>query len=201
MDAIEQLMTEHRLIEKVLGSLETFIGRQGTGEDGGRAAVREYAEFFRNFADACHHGKEEDRLFAKMIEHGFPKEQGPIAVMLMEHDEGRRCVRTLATVGAGQGPLQPGEREEVHRDAAVFISLLREHIQKEDQVLYPMALRAVPPPELDRLAEEFEAFERDVMGEGANERFHALAERLIAAWPPAGMAGAGAACGACGGQK
>ena len=112
--------------------------------------MRGYAEFFRNFADACHHGKEEDRLFAKMVEHGFPKEQGPIAVMLIEHDEGRRCVRILANVGAGPGPLQPGEREEVRRDAAVFISLLRQHIQKEDKVLYPMALQAVPPPEMDR---------------------------------------------------
>jgi hypothetical protein len=37
---------------------------------------------------------------------------------------------------------------------------------------------------MDELAAEFEAFEKKVMGEGAHERFHALAEELIAAYPP-----------------
>jgi hemerythrin-like domain-containing protein len=182
--AIESLMTEHRLIEQVLGSLETFAQNISRGADADRETVREYAEFFKNFADRCHHGKEEDRLFVKMNEYGFPRDFGPIAVMLSDHVEGRNHVRAIATVGAGSGPLTDEERASLVANAQGYIPLLRSHIMKEDNVLYPMALQAVPPSEMERLAEDFESFERDVMGEGAHEHFHALAEKLIQNYPP-----------------
>ncbi len=82
--AIEVLMNEHRLIERVLGSLETFaIGVEG-GLAPERPFVADYAAFFRGFADACHHGKEEDILFQRMIERGFPRETG----LLLENATG-----------------------------------------------------------------------------------------------------------------
>ena len=183
--AIDELMTEHRLILKVLASLETFANQVQQGAAAERETIRGYAEFFRSFADKCHHGKEEDRLFQAMASHGFPREAGPIAVMLAEHVEGREHVGALAGVGSGGGgPLTPAERENVVAHARDFISLLRDHIGKEDNVLYPMALRVIPPSVMDSLHSDFAAFEKEVMGEGAHERFHRLAESLIKAYPP-----------------
>ena len=52
--------------------------------------------FFRLFADACHHGKEEDLLFTELEAQGMPRDAGPIAVMLDEHAQGRALVRTMA---------------------------------------------------------------------------------------------------------
>jgi hemerythrin-like domain-containing protein len=77
--AIEILMGEHRLIEQVLGSLETYVVGIEQGEAPERQTLADYAAFFRGFADACHHGKEEDLLFQRMIERGFPREAGPLA--------------------------------------------------------------------------------------------------------------------------
>lgn len=199
--AVETLMTEHRLIEQVLGSMETFVDRMGRGEEVPRSAVLDYADFLRNFADKCHHGKEEDRLFVRMTEFGFPREYGPIAVMLAEHTESRAHVKALFEVAAESGPLTAEERLQVSKHALAYIPLLRAHIQKEDNILYPMALQSIPPAELDALGESFEEFERKEMGEGTHEKFHALAEALIAAYPPdpAKMA-AGAACMSCAGH-
>jgi hemerythrin-like domain-containing protein len=182
--AFEDLMTEHRLIEQVLGSLETFAVNLANGADASRETVREYAEFFSGFADRCHHGKEEDRLFVKMTEHGFPSEAGPIAVMLSDHVEGRNHVAALATVGGGSGPLGEEEKASVIAHARDYVPLLKSHILKEDNVLYPMAMQALPPAELESLGHDFEVFEREVMGEGAHERFHTLAEKLIQNYPP-----------------
>jgi len=111
--AVETLMTEHRLIEKVLGSLATFSEGLEPGQPGARENVAEYAEFFREFADRCHHGKEEDRLFTVMGDYGFPSDTGPVYVMLQEHELGRSHVRELADVGGGPG--WPGEFEEFDR--------------------------------------------------------------------------------------
>ena len=177
--AIDMLMQEHRVIEKVLGALLAFAERLEQGGQAERATLLEFAEFFRNFADKCHHGKEEDKLFTEMIRHGFPREQGPLAVMYHEHDQGREHVRALAELGGGAGPLAAEEIASAVRHARCFAALLSAHIQKEDTVLYPMSGRFLSSLDYERLAGEFEAFEKEVMGDGAHERYHELAHRLI----------------------
>lgn len=177
--AIDTLTAEHRVIEQVLDSLEAFIDglRPGGGTD--RNLVAEYAEFFREFADRCHHGKEEERLFTLLGEHGLSSQAGPVAVMLHEHDLGRSHVRAFSEVGSGSGPLTAEEVGTVSSHAAEFIPLLRQHIQKEDGVLFPLAERVLGPNDLDRLARQFDEFESGVMGDGAHEALHALADRLV----------------------
>ena len=182
--AIDMLMDEHQVILKVLGSLETLADALEKGEQVERGTVKKYAEFLRNFADQCHHGKEEDRLFVKMIEHGFSKKDGPLAVMLHEHETGRTHVRALMAIGEKSGPLSAAESQEVIKHARSFADLLQSHIVKEDRVLYGMAENVIPAPELKKMAEDFEKFELEVTGEGAHEKWHALAQELIKAYPP-----------------
>ena len=200
-EAIHALMEEHRVIEEVLGALETFADRLDQGEAADRATVADFGAFFRNFADRCHHGKEEDRLFATMVKHGFPGEFGPIAVMLAEHAEGRDHVGALVAIGEGEGPLSQEEKERLVSHCRNYVPLLRAHILKEDNILYPMAEQSLPPGVLEDLAGDFEAFEREVMGDGAHAAFHGLAEKLAAAYPPAKDDGApGKSCFTCAGH-
>ncbi len=182
--AIEILMNEHRVIEQVLASLEAFASRLEDEPDA-RSALRDYGRFFREFADRCHHAKEEDRLFAEMVRHGFPREHGPIGVMLAEHEEGRAHVGALVRAGEGTGPLTAAECDSVRYHVRAYVPLLTAHIYKEDHVLYPMASDAIPAGDMDRLAAGFEEHERLEMGEGAHEELHRLAERLIETYPPA----------------
>jgi len=178
--SVDILMREHRIIESVLASLLTFA-RDVRPED--REEVRRFGEFFSQFADRCHHGKEEDLLFARMRDFGFPADSGPLAVMLSEHVEGRSHVRALRDVGAGSGPLTVDEVKAIKEHTEMYVPLLANHIIKEDRILYPMALRAIPPEALDRLVAEYDAFESSVMGEGEHEQFHRLAALLIEAHP------------------
>ena len=185
---IDTLMREHRFIEKVLGSLWSFVGQLEAGQPDARQRLAEYAEFFREFADRCHHGKEEEQLFEALGEHGFPRNAGPIFVMVGEHNLGRARVRELTAIGAGQGSLTSDEIRQVRESAGAFVPLLGMHIQKEDAILFPAAERALPPEVLDRLANGFEQFEETVIGEGVHERLHALAERLLEEYPAAAAA-------------
>jgi hemerythrin-like domain-containing protein len=182
--AIEVLMNEHRLIERVLGSLETFATELEGGLSPERTLATEYAAFFRGFADACHHGKEEGVLFQRMIERGFPRDTGPIAVMLHEHRLGRQQVGALFQVGEGVGTPAAAEIALLLETAAVFIPLLRAHILKEDRILYPMSERLLTGPEMDAMETEFEAFEKAMREDGSCDRLTALAEKLLASFPP-----------------
>jgi len=182
--AIQILMEEHRRIEQVLGSLETYVVGIEQGLVPERATLADYAAFFRGFADALHHGKEEDLLFQRMLERGMPRQAGPLAVMYHEHTLGRARVKTLRELGAGSGPLAPVEVELAVESSSAFVELLRAHILKEDGILYPMAERLLTGPELDRLETEFETFEKTMRADGSIERFGALADKLLAAFRP-----------------
>jgi hemerythrin-like domain-containing protein len=182
--AIEVLMGEHRLIEQALGSLESYGVALRGGETAARDVIGDYAAFFRGFADVCHHGKEEDILFQRMLERGFPRETGPLAVMYAEHELGRRHVRSLAALAKGAGRMSPEDTTLLLGNVDGFVPLLRLHIQKEDRILYPMALRLLSDSELDAMSVEFEAFEARFRGDGSLDRLTALGERLLARFRP-----------------
>jgi len=179
MDAIETLMNEHRLIERVLDALVAFseeVRRKGTTE---KEELARFVTFVREFADACHHGKEEDILFAAMVDHGFPRSGGPIAVMLHEHDEGRALVRILKVHAEQAAPWSDGERQAIADAASAFSRMLHQHIHKEDAVLYPMAEQHLPPEAMERVAAACERYEDEKTGSGEHERLHALADALV----------------------
>ena len=182
--AIEILMDEHRLIERVLGSLESYVAGIEQGLTPERQALADYAAFFRGFADACHHGKEEDLQFQRMIERGFPRETGPLAVMFHEHVLGRARVAALRELGEAQGPLAPVEVQLAVENGASFVELLRAHILKEDAVLYPMAERLLSGLEWDALETAFAGFEKTMRADGSLDRFHGLADALVARFRP-----------------
>jgi len=184
MDAIETLMNEHRTIERVLDALVAFaeeVRRKGTTE---KDELARFVTFAREFADARHHGKEEGVLFVAMTEHGFPRNGGPIAVMLTEHDQGRGLVRILKTRAEQPDPWSDGDRQEIADVAWGFAEMLRAHIQKEDAVLYPMAEQHLPPEALRRVGEDCEIFEAEGTRSGEHERLEALAEALVARHAP-----------------
>jgi len=177
--AIESLMQEHRLIERVLDALERFAAAEPSGPED-REVLGRFVEFFKTFADRCHHGKEEDLLFVELKRHGLPAGPGPVAVMLEEHDVGRELVGRMSAVASGSGPWSEEEAVRLRNAAADFTMMLRLHIQKEDQILYPLALNVLPAEALDDLAARFEKFENETMGAGVHETMHALADSLIA---------------------
>ena len=71
MDAIDLLMDEHQLILHSLDALEAFTVEMAQGGDD-REELSRFVRFIREFADARHHGKEEDILFRAMVAAGFP---------------------------------------------------------------------------------------------------------------------------------
>jgi len=132
MDPIEALMNEHRLIESVLDALEVYVDRLPPNSSSDFADLGRFTQFIRAFADACHHGKEEDILFATMVEKGMPRQSGPIAVMLHEHEEGRQLVRTLTDFAARSS--EPGwsdaDRQRIRQAARSYAELLRQTSRK-----------------------------------------------------------------------
>jgi hemerythrin-like domain-containing protein len=182
MRTTEILMSEHRVIEQVLACLDKIA--EDAFEKGAieLESARDVLVFLRTFLDGCHHGKEEQRLFPAMERCGLPPHAGPTAVMRQEHEMGRGHVRKM---GDAVAAFETGDRRAVDAfasEARGFTDLLREHIAKEDQILFPMADRMLPAAVQDELLAGFEHAEKHEMGEGTHEKFLELADRLAARW-------------------
>lgn len=178
MQATSILMQEHRVIERVLDSLQTVASRLKGGEAVDPRIFIEVADFAKGFADGCHHKKEEGALFPAMEAAGIPAEGGPIAVMLSEHEEGRRLI---ASIRASAERLQGGDgsaRAAVVENALAYVALLRQHILKEDNILFPMADQVLQGAAAAEVDKAFDRIETEEIGEGVHDRFHALADSL-----------------------
>jgi Uncharacterized conserved protein len=117
--------------------------------------------------------------------------------MLHEHRQGRELVGRIAAVGAGEGPVAAEERASFLAASRGFVPLLRQHIQKEDNILYPMSARVLTPEEFERMLADFEAFERAAGSDATRDRLSAVAEKLVAAFRPDEARMAAGAAGGC----
>ncbi len=149
------LREEHQVILKVMDALEQLLNKGQAAIAQDVETLAKYASFFRLFADACHHGKEEDLLFPELESRGIPREGGPIGVMLAEHEQGRVLVRQMHDALPGVRAGDTAARDAWVSAGRDFIDLLRQHIQKEDEILFMMADRVVDKSSCARLCGEY----------------------------------------------
>ena len=200
MQATEILMQEHRIIEQALAALEGMAALAVQEHRLNTEHGRQVVSFIRGYADRFHHAKEEDLLFVEMEAAGFSRQGGPLAVMLHEHDVGRALVGRMA--GAiEQVAVGDPKAPHVFSDSAMqFATMLRGHIQKEDNILYPMADDVLSQASQDRLVADFAKAEEAQGGKTARDQFvsaAALLASLYAALSPqqAHPRGDGLGCG------
>lgn len=178
MNATEVLKTEHRAIERMLAIVEEAARRLHEGQDVDPDVIRSAIDFIRTFADHCHHVKEEDTLFPLLEERGMPRDSGPIGVMLLEHEEGRDYVRGMAAAVEQYAAGDKGAGAAIAENARGYVGLLRDHILKEDTILYPMADNVLSESDQEALVAKFDKLETEVIGEGVHERYHQLLDDL-----------------------
>lgn len=151
---VDILKSEHRRIEQTLDRLESLVSAdQPVLVESELAAI---LEFITGFADAEHHHKEEDQLFPMLEQKGFSREGGPVGVMLREHEQGRAHVRAMRQNMAGAASGDQASATAFRQHALGYVQLLRNHIWKEDNILFELARQVMTADEADRMAASFE---------------------------------------------
>lgn len=172
MTPTDTLRNEHEVIQRVLDVMEraaSILEADGTVP---QELLPSAIDFVRVFADGCHHAKEEGTLFPRMKEHGIPEQGGPLGVMLQEHEMGRAYIREL------EQAIERDDSAQIIEAIRGYVSLLRDHIAKENDILFPMAERVLSADEQARLMEDFERAEREQSGPDVHERYVALVDQL-----------------------
>jgi hemerythrin-like domain-containing protein len=170
--AVDVLRHEHDAILMALRILDRIADEAKDGKIE-KADVANFLGFLKEFADKCHHGKEEWLLFPAMIDAGLPAQGGPLSEMLGEHEQGRALV---AAMSQASDPELKGDA--FAKAATAYSAHLRMHIEKENTVLFPLAERIVDPAILNSLSNEFETHEENVIGHGRHEQLHDILKAM-----------------------
>ncbi len=177
------LRSEHQVILRVIGVLKPLVERSERGDGFERESLGQRVEFFRYFADACHHTKEEDLLFPALESRGIPRDGGPISVMLQEHQLARVCTRQMGEVLEAAEREEPDAANRLHAAAHQYIDLLTDHIGKEDNILYPMGDRVMTSEDQDSLCARFCEVACRSFGGKRREELERIADALENQWP------------------
>jgi hemerythrin-like domain-containing protein len=128
---LDEFADEHRLVDRVAGSLIRFAERAADGVTS-PLDVADFVRFFKVYVAGYHHEREERVLFPALIEHAeVPGDRGPLAVIEADHRDAAAFVNELAAHAD-----DPGRAANVARRLAHH---LWEHVDKEDSVLLPEA--------------------------------------------------------------
>lgn len=180
---IGMLMREHEIILKTISAMEHAGDAMKRGARIDAELLREAVRFMQNFADRLHHSKEEDLLFPAFENKGVPEEGGPVGVMKTEHEQARAIVASFEAAVeayAEQGEAASGPVCAAIKDIA---GLYPDHIWKEDNVLYPMAVELFSAEEMNSLERQFEDVDA-AADQAEHSKFLNFADRLELASSP-----------------
>lgn len=178
MKATQQLKDEHEGIKLMLRIMEKIAMGVEQGKELNTAHYERIIDFLKGFADKCHHGKEEDILFPELERHGIPNEGGPVGVMLNEHVKGREYIKALADALEEYKAGNKSAAKGIVEASTGYVLLLRNHIEKENNVLFTMADKVLDEKEQSEIYEAFERLEVEKIGAGKHEEYHKLLKEL-----------------------
>ena len=147
----EQLKEEHAGIKLMLDILAKVCDRLESGERVDQRHLDQILEFLKVFVDKCHHA---------------------------EHRSGRENIKGMSEAAAKLGRGDRSASSQFVQNARSYIELLLEHIEKENEILYPMADSSIPEQTQEEILEDFEKVEEERVGHDKHEEFHRLLDHL-----------------------
>lgn len=157
---IHDLIHEHKYILKVVHGISVFDAALERNEPVDVELIRGVVQFMREFADQCHHAKEEKILFPAMADKGVPSTGCPLEGLLNEHVKGRQLVGVLDRANEAYAAGAAGAAEDLRTAIGGIQKLYPNHIWKEDEMVFPMAAKLFTANEMAKLAVDFAAAEQ-----------------------------------------
>ncbi|MCK5688580.1 DUF438 domain-containing protein [Myxococcota bacterium] len=171
----ELLIRDHEIAEQVFDA-----GQKAFEQEAGpsRDMVGKLLKYFVEYADRIHNHKEEDHLFPLIEERGVPRNGGPLAVMLAEHEQSRQIMEKFGPLATDYADGKLEDFPELKKLYFEYTELLKGHYWKENDILYPMAERVMSPEDGQKVLEGIHTIEA-TYGENTRETYYALADEII----------------------
>ncbi len=172
------LRRDHDLIEKVIKAMESTIQLLNDGKQIPESILLPVIDFSKNFTDVCHHSKEENSLFPALEQAGMPRNMGPIAMMLMDHERSREIGKEMES--SAKDYISSGNSIKLISDMQQYVEHITEHLWKENNRLFMMAEARLQyvAKKVDKELNDIEELKLKETGK-TREHYEQLAETLV----------------------
>ena len=155
MSATNSLRAEHDIILDALTLLERMCTLLSADANIPSLHLASVLHFLRTYADTYHHKKEEDVLFPALVQHGMEQQSGPVGCMLFEHEAGRSYLLDMSDALTAMDKNKPNNTPKFVASARNYIGLMRNHIDKENNVLFRMAEQMLSTDEQQQVVDTY----------------------------------------------
>jgi len=171
------LRRDHELIEKVIKAMESTIQLLNDGKQIPESILYPVIDFSKNFTDVCHHSKEENALFPALEQAGMPRNMGPIAMMLMDHERSREIGKQMED--SAKEYVDTGNSTNLINFMQQYVEHITEHLWKENNRLFMMAEARLQyvSEKVDRELNDIEKSKLNETGK-TREQYEKLVENL-----------------------
>jgi len=170
------LMKEHRLIEELVSGIQLELTREKDQKSVNFVFLETSIDFFRTYADRCHHGKEENILFCDLKKKQLSAEVARIMQELIEeHVYARKTVGELETAKAEFAQGIAESLSEIMGALQKLIDFYPKHIAKEDKEFFYPAMAVFSTEEQEKMMQEFWEFDRQLI----HEKYQAIVKNAL----------------------
>ena len=174
---IDILLEEHQNIEKLLLVLERELEVFDSGERPDYEVLQTMIQYFQDYPESCHHPKEE-MIFEKL------KARDPAAAKRFgdveaEHEVETRRLRSFARAVNSVLADQEFLRESFHLAVQDFVRHQREHLQKEERLLFPAAATALQREDWAEIDARLDDRKDPLFDSVVEERFRDLQKTIL----------------------
>jgi hemerythrin-like domain-containing protein len=174
---IDILLEEHQNIEKLLLVLEHELEIFDSSGRPDYEILQTIIQYFQDYPESCHHPKEE-KIFEKL------KARDPAAAKLFgdveaEHEVETRRLRSFARAVDSVLADQEFLRESFHLAVQDFVKHQREHLQKEERLLFPAAAKALRREDWAEIDARLDDRKDPLFDSVVEEKFHNLRKTIL----------------------
>lgn len=172
----EILVEDHEMIERCMDVLRQELEKIPAGQPD-LFAMQRAVDFLLEFGDGIHNRKEEEVLFPLMVERGIPAD-GPIRVMLSEHEMERTLLTRLFSEIPQIERIPDKEKKQLRERGLEYLEVRAGHIWKENDVLFKMGKQLFSGDDNSNLVDAFRRISTSAYGDTAEKKFRQMLEEV-----------------------
>jgi len=172
---IGPLMTEHRLIERMIALMTEEVERIREEQKANYEFIDTAVDFIRTYADRLHHGKEEDILFRDLKDKKLDmRHKETMEELIEEHRWGRIKVKELVEANTKYKEGDENMLETITRCLNDLVNFYPKHIEKEDKHFFIPVMNYFSQSEQEFMLEEELEFDRNFIHKIYKEKVDAI---------------------------
>lgn len=178
MSPTENLKREHEAISEVLNIMSKIVDDIKAKKVFYTTDIDSIVNFLIYFWYNCHNQKEEQVFYPALMRAGIQTDDDSIGDITHEHSMGRIYIREMSHSIENCKVGNSFSSEKLVDNLNNYVNLLRFHIQKEEEVLFPKANVVLTEENQREISNQFEAIEEQTIGHSVHEQYFELLKHL-----------------------